>query len=145
VLYVDDINLLDDSVSNVLLSAISSGEVIVEREGLSVRYPCRTILVATFNPAGGELRAHLLDRIGSCISTDAEPLSLAQRVAATERVMRFADFPGRVEAEYGQRQQATRHALRRARELIDKITISPAQIGYLCEEATRARTQGQVC
>ncbi|KAJ1616021.1 P-loop containing nucleoside triphosphate hydrolase protein, partial [Pavlovales sp. CCMP2436] len=63
VLLVDDINLLDSGIANVLLSSISAGEVVVEREGLS-RYPCSPILIATFNPKNEELRDHLLNRFG---------------------------------------------------------------------------------
>jgi magnesium chelatase subunit D len=63
-LAAEDCNLLPEGTVNLLLGALDAGEVRIEREGLSLRSPCRLRLVATFDPAEGPPRAHLLDRVG---------------------------------------------------------------------------------
>src|SRR5438309_9629857 len=66
-LYVDEVNLLDDHLVDVLLDAAAMGVNVVEREGISVAHPAHFILVGTMNPEEGELRPQLLDRFGLCV------------------------------------------------------------------------------
>ena len=67
ILYVDEVNLLDDHLVDVLLDAAAMGVNVVEREGISFAHPARFILVGTMNPEEGELRPQLLDRFGLCV------------------------------------------------------------------------------
>jgi magnesium chelatase subunit D len=92
ILYVDEVNLLDDHIVDIILDAAASGENIIEREGISFSHPARFILVGTMNPEEGELRPQLLDRFGLCVETagaeDAET-----RVALMERHQAFDADP----------------------------------------------------
>ena len=91
-LYVDEVNLLDDHIVDVLLDAAAMGTNTVEREGVSISHPARFILVGTMNPEEGELRPQLLDRFGLCV--DVEGIrDVRQRVEIVERREAFEDDP----------------------------------------------------
>ena len=149
VLYVDDINLLDEDTANILLNVVTEGFVTVEREGISLRYPCRPLLIATFNPDEGELRDHLLDRISIALSADAEKLDISQRVSAVESVLDFSSS-GAQKSEKAEttlkeaidNEDDLKTAIIFAREYIKDLKVAPSQIQYLCEEAIRAGCQG---
>lgn len=149
VLYVDDINLLDEETANILLNVVTEGKVVVEREGLSLTYPCRPLLIATFNPDEGELRDHLLDRIAVALSADAETMEIASRVDAVDAVLGFSAGGAQAtpEAEKAleeaiENENDIKTAIVFAREFLRDIKIAPTQIQYLCEEAIRAGCQG---
>jgi magnesium chelatase subunit D len=90
ILYVDEVNLLDDHIVDVLLDAAAMGVNVVEREGVSVTHPSRFILVGTMNPEEGELRPQLLDRFGLCVDVQGihDPelrVQISERDAAFRR------------------------------------------------------------
>merc|ERR1719162_2205242 len=142
VLYVDDINLVDESISNLLLEALSTGWVTLEREGLSVRYPFRPLLIATYNPEEAELREHLMDRIGVCLSADAAELEPDERLEAVQRAIRFGQDPRSFINEFEQTSDEMRNSIIFAREYLKDLNAKREQAKYLCEEAIRAGVQG---
>jgi len=149
VLYVDDINLLDEETANILLNVVTEGTVVVEREGLSLTYPCRPLLIATFNPDEGELRDHLLDRIAVALSADAQKFEVKSRVEAVDAVLGFnaGSKQATPEAEIAleeamENEDDLKTAIVFAREFLRDVQIAPSQLQYLCEEAIRAGCQG---
>src|SRR5215510_5968442 len=92
ILYVDEVNLLDDHLVDVLLDAAAMGINVVEREGISVSHPARFILVGTMNPEEGELRPQLLDRFGLCVDVEGirDP-DLRVEVAERDAAFRAGD------------------------------------------------------
>lgn len=149
VLYVDDINLLDEETANILLGVVNEGVVCVEREGISLKYPCRPLLIATFNPDEGELRDHLLDRIAVALSADAQRLDIDQRVEAVASVLDFSSSGAQKTEEADktlkkaiENEDDLKTAIIFAREYIKELKVAPSQIQYLCEEAIRAGCQG---
>lgn len=92
ILYVDEVNLLDDHVVDVLLDSAAMGVNTVEREGVSYTHPARFTLVGTMNPEEGELRPQLLDRFGLCVNIEGAH-ETEQRVEIMERRVAFDENP----------------------------------------------------
>ena len=92
ILYVDEVNLLEDHLVDVLLDSAAMGVNTVEREGVSFSHPARFTLVGTMNPEEGELRPQLLDRFGLCVQVEGIA-SLEQRVEVMERRIAFEEDP----------------------------------------------------
>lgn len=142
VLYIDELNLLDDGLANILLEVISSGVVRVEREGLSVMHPCRPLVIATYNPEEAEVRPHLIDRFAINLSVDAAPLSMEQRIEAVESATAFSNSPVDFIGNLSEATDQMATSILLAREYIKDVQVTSKQIEYLVTEAMRALCQG---
>jgi len=122
VLYVDEVNLLDDHIVDVLLDAAAMGENVVEREGVSVRHPAEFILVGTMNPEEGDLRPQLLDRFGLVVDVGGVS-EVDDRVEISRRRASFDSEPRAFREEYADDQQQLRDRIVTARDRLDDVTI----------------------
>ena len=123
-LYVDEVNLLDDHLVDVLLDSAASGWNTVEREGVSVRHPARFVLIGSGNPEEGELRPQLLDRFGMSVEvrTVRDP---EQRVQVVEQRSEFDSDPERFLGQFTEPQQTLQQQVVAAQERLGSVSMDP--------------------
>jgi magnesium chelatase subunit I len=136
ILYVDEVNLLDDHLVDVLLDSAAGGWNTVEREGISIRHPARFVLVGSGNPEEGELRPQLLDRFGmhAEIHTVKEP---AMRVQIVEQRAEFDAAPQQFCDRHQGSQEALQQRLVRAQQLLPTVQLDydmRVKISEVCSE-----------
>ena len=136
ILYIDEVNLLDDHLVDVLLDAAAMGVNTVEREGISLSHPSRFILVGTMNPEEGEIRPQLLDRFG--LSVDVKGTKdAAERIDIIKVVEEFEKDPESLSRRYDREQDELSLTIARARELLHEVEIEEAllqTIAAICLE-----------
>ncbi|HEY9709695.1 MAG TPA: magnesium chelatase ATPase subunit I, partial [Oculatellaceae cyanobacterium] len=136
ILYVDEVNLLDDHLVDVLLDSAASGWNTVEREGISIRHPARFVLVGSGNPEEGELRPQLLDRFGmhAEIRTVKEP---ALRVEIVEQRAAFDQKPQEYLQNHQSAQEALQQKLIMAQQRLPEVEMDydlRVKISQVCSE-----------
>jgi Mg-chelatase subunit ChlI len=120
-LYIDEVNLLDDHVVDVLLDSAAMGVNMVEREGISFTHPARFILVGTMNPEEGELRPQLLDRFA--LSVDIVGIREArERVMIMERNLAFEQDADAFRKKWMSKEEELSHQIELGRELVGQVT-----------------------
>lgn len=135
-LYVDEVNLLDDHLVDLLLDAAAMGVNTVEREGVSISHPARFILVGTMNPEEGELRPQLLDRFGLAVEV-AGLVDVPSRVAVIERRLAYEADPQGFIANWQPVEQDLAVHIATARELLPAVMMDGsdmAAVASLCIE-----------
>ena len=123
ILYVDEVNLLDDHLVDILLDSAASGWNTVEREGISIRHPARFVLVGSGNPEEGELRPQLLDRFGmhAEIRTVRDPET---RVQIVEQRSNFDSDPDAALKEWNTAQLALKEKIVDAQKRLPDVKLS---------------------
>ncbi|WP_405897133.1 putative cobaltochelatase [Streptomyces sp. NBC_00727] len=122
ILYVDEVNLLQDHLVDVLLDAAAMGASHVEREGVSVRHAAQFLLVGTMNPEEGELRPQLLDRFGLTVEVAASR-ETDQRVEVVRRRLAYEDDPAGFAARWAPEEAELRERIAAARALLPEVRL----------------------
>lgn len=141
VLYVDEVNLLDDHVVDILLDAAAMGVNVVEREGISFSHPARFILIGTMNPEEGDLRPQLLDRFALCVDIRGvhDP---AARMLIMERNLAFESDPEGFYAEWLPREEALSREIARARRILPEVRHTRGDLAVIAAMMAEIQVDG---
>ncbi len=140
-LYVDEVNLLDDHVVDLLLDSAAMGVNVVEREGISFSHPARFILVGTMNPEEGELRPQLLDRFALCVDIQSIGDTEA-RVDILQRRVMYEQDPQRFCESWCEAEEALSRDIARAQALLPSVTYTSADLYTIAELTSEMEVDG---
>jgi len=141
ILYVDEINLLDDHVVDVLLDAAAMGINTVEREGVSYSHPARFVLVGTMNPEEGDIRPQLLDRFGLSVVVTGEH-DPAQRVEVIKRRLAYEQDADTFIAGYQHDQEELAAKITQASSLLPQVDINDELLETVAKLAVELGVDG---
>ncbi len=132
ILYIDEVNLLDDHIVDVLLDAAAMRVNVVEREGVRMAHPSRFLLIGTMNPEEGHLRPQLLDRFGLCVDVEAI-LDVEDRAEIVLRRLAWERDPERLSADYAPAQADLASRIVQARSLLDQVSVTEDQVRKIAQ------------
>ena len=141
ILYVDEVNLLDDHVVDLLLDAAAMGVNTVEREGVSMSHPARFSLVGTMNPEEGELRPQLLDRFGLCVTVTGSE-DVGERVAIMQRRARYDAAPEAFVASWADQSAALADRIAAALHRVRRVEVGDDLLVRIAHTALEAGVDG---
>lgn len=140
-LYIDEVNLLDDHVVDVLLDSAAMGMNIVEREGISFSHPARFILVGTMNPEEGDLRPQLLDRFA--LSVDIRGIrDTRERVLIMERHLAFEEDPESFREEWLPQEEDLSQQIKQGRDLLPQVSYSSKNLVDIAQLSASLHVEG---
>jgi magnesium chelatase subunit I len=141
ILYVDEINLLDDYVVDALLDAAAMGMNVVEREGVSASHPASFIIVGSMNPEEGELRPQLLDRIA--LQVKVEGISdVEQRVEIIERSNAFAEDPAKFREGFEAENRKLTSRIVAAKKALPRVAVGRGELRNIARIAIEFGVDG---
>lgn len=140
-LYIDEVNLLDDHVVDILLDSAAMGVNVVEREGISFNHPARFILVGTMNPEEGDLRPQLLDRFAFSVEIRGI-LDKAQRVEIMRRNIAFEDDPESFREHFLPQELDLSMQIEQARQLVEKVSFTQRDLLIIADLTSSMEVDG---
>jgi Mg-chelatase subunit ChlI len=140
-LYIDEVNLLDDHVVDVLLDTAAMGVNIIEREGISFSHPARFMLVGTMNPEEGTLRPQLIDRFGLSVTVKSIT-DIRRRVVILQRVLDFENDPNRFIKTWENCEKALSNRIVQAQYLLPRVKITHENLEMIAEVTSQFKIEG---
>jgi magnesium chelatase subunit D len=141
ILYIDEVNLLNDHLVDVLLDAAAMGRNYVEREGISVSHSAEFILIGTMNPEEGDLRPQLLDRFGLAVEVTGD-FTGEERKEVVKRRIAYESDPFGFMASWAEEDTKTRNRLVQSQELLSKVILSEDMLELITDICSEYQVDG---
>jgi magnesium chelatase subunit I len=122
-LYIDEVNLLDDVIVDAILDAAAQGSYTVRRGAMSGTYRSRFVLIGSMNPEEGRLRPQIMDRFGLRVIVRGL-IENNDRMVVYERVRRYRSNPHRFVNEWAEVTMAAKEEIQLARMLLNEVAIN---------------------
>ena len=141
ILYVDEVNLLDDHIVDTLLDAAAMGINHVEREGISFSHPARFIIIGTMNPEEGDLRPQLLDRFAHSVEIHGVP-DPSERAEIIRRTIEFENDPESFCRSFEQSQKELAQRIINAQKILNNVSYAQFDLYSIAELTTSFKLEG---